>query len=292
MERQAFPAAVLYPAPTTPIGPDDRFDRSAFAEHLTWLEQTGVDGVVVCGTTGEFIALDDDERIDAFRVALDVFGPGRVIAHVGAATLRSALALTDRAVRLGVRRVLAITPYYQPAGPGSVQDYYARIAERVDGDVFAYLFASRSANVVTPGQLADIGRTASLAGAKVSGESGSTVLEFKAAFPDGQILCGNDAAIEQIVLGGADGGVSGVASTFPEVFVALRDALRTGDLAAAHAAQQKACIAIDALPGGSPRLLKLGLDLRGLRGGKTRLAEDEPSPDQVAMLRAAIAATC
>lgn len=290
MNTKTFPDMVVYSAPTTPIDAHDQFDPGAFREHLTWLKQAGLDGAIVCGSTGEFAALDDSERIAAFEVALDVFGPQGTIAHIGAATLRSALRILDAARAIGVQRVAAITPYYQPSGPASVREYYARLAERLGGDVFAYLFESRTATVVTPEQLADIAREAPLRGVKVSGEPAATVLAFKAAFPEGgQVLSGNDATIEEVILNGVDGAVAGISSAFPTPFVILRDALRRGDLEAAHAAQLVINQAIDAT-NGNPRLLKLALDLRGMRGGATRSALDEPTPQQVAALRAAVTA--
>ena len=79
---------------------------------LRYLEGIGVPGVFVSGTTGEFTALDDDERAAVLSAALTVFGADAVYAHVGAAAARQAERLTARAVALGARRLAAITPFY------------------------------------------------------------------------------------------------------------------------------------------------------------------------------------
>ena len=92
-----------------------------------FLDAAGVDGVFVAGTTGEFTALDDAERETVLIEALAVFGPERVYHHVGAASARQAERLTARAVALGARNLAAITPYYLPAGPRSLVDYYRRM---------------------------------------------------------------------------------------------------------------------------------------------------------------------
>ena len=74
-----------------------------------------VDGLFVAGTTGEFPALEDSERLALFELALAELGPDRVIAHIGAPDARHAARLARAAVALGATRIAAITPYYLPA---------------------------------------------------------------------------------------------------------------------------------------------------------------------------------
>ena len=106
------------------------------------LDAAGVDGVFIAGTTGEFTALDDAERDTVLTEALAVFGPERVYHHVGAASARQAERLTARAVALGARNLAAITPYYLPAGPRSLVDYYRRLDAVADeARIFVYLYA-------------------------------------------------------------------------------------------------------------------------------------------------------
>jgi 4-hydroxy-tetrahydrodipicolinate synthase len=235
--------------------------------------------------------MDCDERMAAFQVSMDVFGPEGTLAHIGAATTGQTLPILDRALSLGIQKFAAITPYYQPGEPASVHDHYMRLAEHVSakgGQLLAYLFHARSATVVTPEQFGVIAKDAGLVGAKVSGESYSTVLAYKAADPDGLIVSGNDGELYEFIVGGGDGGVAGISAAFPGPFVAMRDALHVGDLATAKKGQDQINQAIDALCGGAPRFLKAALDLRGMHGGATRVALDAPTPEQLATLKAAI----
>ena len=57
---------------------------------LRHLKDTGIGGVFIAGTTGEFTALDDDERAEVLSVALEVYGADAVYIHVGAAAARQA----------------------------------------------------------------------------------------------------------------------------------------------------------------------------------------------------------
>ena len=120
-------SAALVSAVPVPFTVDGDLDDAGLQPLYRSLDAAGVDGVFVAGTTGEFTALDDAERDTVLVEALAVFGAERVYHHVGAASARQAERLTVRAVALGARNLAAITPYYLPAGPRSLVDYYRRL---------------------------------------------------------------------------------------------------------------------------------------------------------------------
>jgi len=284
------PTASLISAVPVPFTVDGALDDGGLQPLYRFLEAAGVDGVFVAGTTGEFTALDDAERETVLIEALAVFGAERVYAHVGAASAHQAERLTARAVALGARNLAAITPYYLPAGPQSLVDYYRRLAAVAGGArIFVYLYGARSTTTVTPAQLAELAEIPTVAGAKISGEPTSRVLEYVRATPDGFVVySGNDIEFGDFVRGGGAGAVSGVSSVFPRPFVALADALRRGDEQAAAAAQDRVKQAVHAVAGADIALIKAGLALQGLPAGPPRVALDPPSPAQLDTLRAAI----
>jgi 4-hydroxy-tetrahydrodipicolinate synthase len=281
----------LLPAVPVPFRGDGALDGPGLEPLYGSLLSAGVDGVFVSGTTGEFPALDDAERDVVLAAALAVFGPDRVYAHVGAASAHQAERLTARAVVLGARNLAAITPYYLPAGPRSLVEYYRRIAaEAGDARLFVYLYASRTTTAVTPEQLAELAQIPSVGGAKISGEPTDRVLQYVRAAPDGfTVYSGNDVEFGAFSRAGGAGAVSGVSSAFPRPFVALRDALRRGDEDAAAAVQGDIEQAVAAV-GGNVALIKTALALRGLPAGPPRVALDPPTPAQLQVIEAAVAA--
>lgn len=284
------PSAALVSAVPVPFTADGALDDAGLQPLYRSLDAAGVDGVFTAGTTGEFTALDDAERDTVLTEALAVFGPERVYHHVGAASARHAERLTARAVALGARNLAAITPYYLPAGPRTLVDYYRRLdAVARDARLFIYLYAARTTTTVTPAQLAELAEIPSVAGAKISGEPTARVLEYVRAAPAGfAVYSGNDIEFGDFVQAGGTGGVSGVSSVFPRPFVTLADALRRGDEQAAAAAQDRVKRAVEAVAGADVALIKAGLALRGLPAGPPRVALDPPSPAQLDTLRAAI----
>lgn len=279
----------LISAVPVPFDADGDLDEKGLEPLYRFLLDAGVDGVFVCGTTGEFAALDDGEREVVLTEALAVFGPDRVYAHVGAASARQAERLATRAVALGARNLAAITPYYTPAGPRGLLDYYRRLDGVVgDAHLFVYHYPARTTTTVAPGQLAELAALPSVTGAKISGLPTAEVLEYVRAVPeDFAVFSGNDVEFGAFARAGGAGAVSGVSSAFPEPFVRLRDALRRGDEAAATGAQRNVEQAVAAV-GGNVALIKAALERRGLPAGRPRVALDPPSPDRHDLVVAAV----
>ncbi len=257
---------------------------------LRHLKDAGIGGVFISGTTGEFTALDNDERAAVLSAALEVYGADAVYTHVGAAAARQAESLTAQAVALGARKLAAITPFYLPAGQAALIDYYRRL-DAVAGSarIYVYLYAARTGSTVTPDQLAELATIPTVFGAKISGESTSQVLQYVRAVPDGfEVYSGNDIEFGNFVRAGGTGAVSGVSSVFPRPFLDLADALNRSDDQAAALAQDRIKQAVEAVSGADIALIKAGLSLQGLPAGPTRVALDQPTPAQLEALRTAV----
>ena len=82
--------ATLLSATPVPFETNGDLDEKGQETLLRHLKDVGIPGVFVSGTTGEFTALDDDERAVVLRAALTVYGTDAVYAHVGAAAARQA----------------------------------------------------------------------------------------------------------------------------------------------------------------------------------------------------------
>jgi len=283
------PTTLLSAVPV-PFDADGDLDVEGQKTLLRHLKDTGIRGVFVAGTTGEFTALDDDERAIVLSAALEVYGADAVYVHVGAAAARQAERLTAQAITLGARRLAAITPFYLPAGPAALIDYYRRLdAVSDNARIYIYLFAARTGSTVTPDQLGELATIPSVAGAKISGESTSQVLQYVRAVPDDfEVYSGNDIEFGEFVRAGGTGAVSGVSSVFPRPFLDLADALNRSDDQAAAATQDRIKQAVDALNGADIALIKAGLSLQGLPAGPTRVALDGPTPAQLETLRTAV----
>jgi 4-hydroxy-tetrahydrodipicolinate synthase len=240
-----------------------------------------LDGLFVAGTTGEFPALEDAERLGLFELALAEAGPDRVIAHIGAPDARHAARLAGAATALGATRVAAITPYYLPARPDELAGHYRKIRDAVPGaEVYAYIFPERTGLPVPPPVFAAAAEAAGLAGTKISGSAADGLAAYVEAAPGLRIFSGNDADPWATMRAGGAGVISGRSSAYPEVYAALRS----------DPAQQERLDRIVAL-GASIGRLKHALQVRGLTGSAAaRMTVDPPDQDLGAAIAAEVSA--
>jgi 4-hydroxy-tetrahydrodipicolinate synthase len=278
-------APVVYSAVPTLFGPDGELDPGG-NRALYRLIARLVDGMLVAGTTGEFPALEDAERLSLFELALAEAGPDRVIAHIGAPDARHAIRLARAAVALGATRVAAITPYYLPARPDELAGHYRRIRDAVpDPDIYAYIFPERTGLAVPPPLFAEVAQAAGLAGAKISGSASADLAGYVAAAPGLRIFSGNDADPWATMRAGGAGVISGRSAAYPEVYAALCESTPESDPGA-----QERLDRIVAL-GASIGRIKHALGVRGLAGTTARMTVDPPGPELAAAIAAEVSAT-
>ena len=274
-----IPAPVVFSAVPTLFGASGELDPDA-NRALYKLVAGLVDGLFVAGTTGEFPALEDSERLALFELALAEAGPDRVIAHVGAPDARHASRLAQAAAALGAERIAAITPYYLPARPDELTTHYRRIRDAAPGpELYAYIFPERTGLPVPPPLFAQVADAAGLAGAKVSGSASADLADYVTAAPGLRIFSGNDADPAATMRAGGAGVISGRSSAYPEVYAALGK----------DPAEQGRLDRIVAL-GASIGRIKHALHLRGLASTTARMTVDPPAPDTAAAIAAEVAA--
>jgi 4-hydroxy-tetrahydrodipicolinate synthase len=226
-------ADVVLAAVPTPFAADGSLDTACARRYFAFIAER-VDGMLVAGTTGEFPALDDDERLALIEIALEVAGPDRVIAHIGAPDAYRATRLARQAVLLGARRIAAITPFYLAPSFAEVTDYYLRIREAAPAaGLYAYIFPERTVVTVTPSQFCELADTVGLAGAKFSGSAARSVAAVAAERPGLRIFSGDDSDLAATLRSGGAGIISGRSAAYPEVFAGLAAALAGSRVSAA-----------------------------------------------------------
>lgn len=268
-------ADVVFAAVPTPFTADGELDAAA-ARRLFSFAASDVDGLFVAGTTGEFAALDDGERLALIEIGLEIAGPERVIAHVGAPDAHRAARLATAAAALGATRIAAITPYYLAPLPAEVVAYYDRIRQAAPSTgLYSYIFPERTGLAVPPDQFASLAHTVGLAGAKFSGAASRNVAACAAACPEVKIYSGDDSDLAATRSRGGAGIISARASAFPEVFGALSVALAEGDAEAA--ARHQATVTTIGSVCTTIGQIKEALRLRGFGSMAARMAVGAPA---------------
>ena len=239
-----------------PFSADGAVQWDTFDALLTRVEPH-VHAALVAGTTGEFPALDDDERQEAFRRACLVLGADRVIAHIGHASQHQVVRLGRAAATLGITRMATLTPYYLPADDAAVIEFYRGVTAALPGiEHYVYLFPERTGIVVSPAAFREIMSLPGVRGAKLSGAATDLLVQYIAELQPGQELySGDDSTLPTVLSEGGTGVVSGVSAAYPETFGRLAAALDDDLNGTAAAGLQATVVQLVALTG--PSIIRL-----------------------------------
>jgi 4-hydroxy-tetrahydrodipicolinate synthase len=131
-------------AVVTPFGHDGAVDFERFRELAQHLVDSGSDGLVVAGTTGESPNLTDAERVELFRVAVDTLrGRGTVVAGTGTYSTAHSVHLTREAHEVGVDGFLVVTPYYNKPPARGIVEHFRAVADLSDRPIIVYNIPGR-----------------------------------------------------------------------------------------------------------------------------------------------------
>jgi dihydrodipicolinate synthase/N-acetylneuraminate lyase len=247
----------------TPFTSDGNIEPDAFAAHLRWLTQLGVDGVLVCGTTGEGPLLSDDEVVTVTRHARDATSTPLIV-NVGRPGTLTTLHLAARALEAGADALCVVVPYYYTLGQAEIAAHFQTLLRELSGAVlFAYSIPSHAGNDLEPDTFAAL-LNSGLYGLKDSSKSVERHAAYAAAsrragVPCG-LLCGSDNLVAGARWAGGTGSATAMANVCPQLVAAVHaafDAGRPEDAAAAQVTLSDARAQL--VTGATARAVKLRL---------------------------------
>jgi 4-hydroxy-tetrahydrodipicolinate synthase len=225
----------------TPMRANELVDFNAWQSLIETLIAAGVDGVFCGGSSGEFFALDREEREVGLRFCRQaVNGRVPVYGNVGCITTRDTVALARLAESEGVDVLVVVTPYYVKLSQDELADHYIEVCRAVRGPVLAYNYPSHGGTELAP---ATIGRIAescpNLAGVKNSSGDFELSIAYRDCAPGRRlpVLVGPENLIVAGLDNGLVGSVTALANIAPRLFVELYRAYREGRRAEAERLQ-------------------------------------------------------
>lgn len=279
----------VIPAMVTPLTADEEVSEAGLKALIDHLIAGNVHGIFATGTTGEFWALDHDEKQRVWTITVEQ-AAGRVPVYVGtnATTTRETIALTKRAEAAGVDAVSILTPYFITPNIDQLYDHYRAIAETTSLPIILYTNPPRTGGVdFTPALVARLAEIPNIVGIKDSGGSLPKTMQYIEVTPDDfSVLMGNDAMIFPGLMVGCKGAIAGTANAAPSLVASIYDHWAAGDYNAARKAQERLAPLRQAFGLGTfPAVMKEALDLIGLSGGPCRAPVGPLTPDQREQLK-------
>ncbi|HET6764570.1 MAG TPA: dihydrodipicolinate synthase family protein [Longimicrobiaceae bacterium] len=267
---------VFAPA-TTPFDPEtgDADVVAMRANVRRWL-RAPLAGVVLFGSTGEGLLLEDGERAALLEATREVVDGGRLLlAGTGAESTRTAIRLAREAARHGADAVLVHAPsYYRPQmTPEALRDHFAAVADASPVPVLLYQVPPQYSGVELPaGLVGELAKHPNVAGIKdSSGDLKTLAALVDACQGRAAVLAGSGAVFYGALEVGAAGGILAVSLLMPSEACAIHDHYRAGRLAEAGRVQERVAPLHRAVVGAlGVAGVKAGMDALGMRGGAPR----------------------
>ena len=197
-------------AMVTPFEKDFSVNFDLAGKLARYLVQSGSDGLVVSGTTGESPTLSSEEKIELFRVIVEeVGGEATVIAGTGSYDTAGSVNLTRAAERVGVDGLLLVAPYYNKPSQEGLYQHYKAVAKSTNLPVMLYNIPGRTGVNVSPETVARLAEIDNIVALKEAAGSMDQVSELRRLLPDNfAIYSGDDSLTLPVMALGAKGVVS------------------------------------------------------------------------------------
>ncbi len=260
------------------------------------LLDSGTEGLVVCGTTGESPTLSNHEKLALLEVTVEVAHARGAPIIAGTTTYNTAesIELSREAARLGVDAILGTVPYYNNPPQEGLFQHFRAIARAVDLPVILYNIPARSPRNMESSTTLRLAREVpNIIGVKEASANFKQIGEIIRDAPPGfRVWSGNDGDILTIMALGGYGVVSVAAHLVGQQIAALMRAYVAGENGRAAEIHHRLMPLVDALfVTSSPIPLKYALNRIGMQVGQPRLPLVAIDPKSQAIMDAALAAT-
>lgn len=233
----------------TPMNEQEEVDYDAFGRLIDWQIESGINALLIAGTTGEGSTLSDEEHKEVLRFAVEK-AAGRVpmIAGTGSNDTAYAIELTKYACEIGYDANLIVTPYYNKATQNGLVKMFEMIADASTKPLVLYNIAGRTGINIAPETFAKMKGYPNITAIKEASGNISQVADIAALVGDEMaIYSGNDDQIVPILSLGGMGVISVLSNLLPRETSEMCRKFMEGDAAGAREMQLKYLPLIHAL---------------------------------------------
>ncbi len=264
---------------------DVDFEQAKKLAHA--LLDSGSDGVVLSGTTGESPTLTTDEKMRLFsEVKQSIGDKGVVIAGTGTYNTAESIELSQEAEKQGVDGLLLVVPYYNKPPQEGMYQHFKAIASKTNLPCIVYNIMGRTGVNMTDETTIRLSQIDNIVGTKeASGDMNQIARIIQGASPDFKVWSGDDNQTFLIMSIGGYGVVSVVAHLVGNQIKHMMGLLLEGDIEGAAAEHRRLLpIFLGMFTESNPIPVKYAVDHLGLKVGGPRLPLVPPSGKAAAQI--------
>ena len=269
-----FDKADLMTAIITPFNKEGKVDYLGLKELTEHLINTGSNGFVIGGTTGETATMTHDEKIELYtNFAQIIAGRVPVIAGTGSNNTAQTVAFTQEVGQIpGIDMALVVAPYYNKPNQRGIIAHFEKVAENSPVPIIIYNIPGRTGIKISKETLVSLSHNPKIAGVKQCAELEDLEYIVEHAASDFLVYTGEDLQSLTAKVLGAKGVISVASHIYGSAMREMYDDLDQGKVAAAGKLQRRLMPKMQALfmyPSPSP--VKAVLNAQGLPAGGCRL---------------------
>ncbi len=233
----------IVPPMITPLRDRDALDIAGMERLVEHILGGGVHGLFILGTSGEGPGLSYRLRREVIQhVCKQVRGRVPVLVGITDTAFTESITIARFAADAGAQAVVSAGPYYLPVAQPELLDYVNRLTQEQPLPLFIYNMPQLTKVHFEPETLRQLSHLEKIVGLKDSSADLAyfdKLVALKKLRPDWSVLVGPEHLLAETMRRGGDGGVNGGANFYPQLFVELFDAMKSGDLDRAPALQEK-----------------------------------------------------
>lgn len=268
-------------AMVTPFDENQEINDSAAVQLINKLIDSGVNGIFILGTNGEFHLLTQKEKLKFAKLVIDEVDK-RVPVYVGTGgnSTREVMELSKQVESLGADAISVITPFFLVPTQEELVKYYKSVAGSVDIPVILYNIPKNTGVNLEPDTVKILAEVKNIVGIKDSSgniENIKQYIEFTKN-SDFSVLSGSDSLILQALKLGAAGAIAATSNLIAKIDVGIYKNFLEGNMEMAEKLQKEIDVLRSVLKLGTvPSILKKSIELSGIPVGPPRFPTMEPN---------------
>lgn len=264
----------VYVALLTPFDEENNIDEKKIRNHIDFLISKGINGLYICGSTGEGLLMDVSERKMVAEIVKDqVKEKLKIIAHIGGGTnTRNAIELAHHAEKVKLDGISSIPPFYYDYSFDEIYNYYEELSKSTTLPLFIYYIPARTGVSIPNEQMAKLSTIQDIVGLKYTASDLYLLQDLIRKVNNKWItFSGYDEMFLPALTMGVVGGIGSTQNVLPEIFVQIYNNFIQGNIKKAMELQKRLTIAVNILHKyGDIVSRKTALRFRGLDLGYCR----------------------
>lgn len=272
MKKRIFEGCAT--AIVTPMFKDGSINYTSLEGLVESQIKSGIDALVICGTTGEKSTLRYDEHLKVIEVAIKTCkNRVPIIAGTGSNDTVYSVELCHDAESLGADALLMVTPYYNKTSQNGLVKHYNYIADRVTKPIILYNVPSRTGVNISTNTYKELSKHPNIVATKEASGDISQIAQIKYLCGDNlEIYSGNDDQTIPVLALGGIGVISVASNIIPHIMHTICRLFHEGNVVKARELQNRHLGLLKALfCDVNPVPLKAAMNLMGMDVGECRL---------------------